>query len=231
MAVNRQQERVYEQVDLVRGAGSRLRGQLCIMSLVAYLADERHSDHPLTASPFVSNFAIQLNDGSPTRLRQNLKPFAPRIIGTNDGHDLERAMLAYQVITEEVWPRAEHDAVLVRKNVIHESGIKGLISFAATLCGSGARVSITARFDALRAAHERGDYLTLGTLAGQLLIGLVQRVPTRQRWYWAKALELLDRLCDVGCDERSPTMSSQAGAGARHGTAGQKPTRLNTSEV
>jgi len=91
MSVNLEAERLYDQVELVRGTGSRNRGQLCIMSFVAYLAGERHTDHPRTASPFIRKFAIPLNDGVPTALCQDLKPFAPRIIGTNDGHDLKRA--------------------------------------------------------------------------------------------------------------------------------------------
>jgi hypothetical protein len=218
MSVDLQEEHLYEQVYLVRGAGSRLRGELCIMSLVAYLADERHTDRPQTASSFVRNFAIQLNDGAPATLRQDLKPFAPRIIGTNDGHDLQRASLAYQVITEEVWPRAERDAVILPEDVAHETCIKGLWSFAASLRRRSARLGIAARFQALRAAHDKGDCLTIGTLAGQLLVGLVQRAPTHQRWYWAKALELLDRLCDVGCDERASTMgfSSRSGSLGRN---------------
>jgi len=209
MSLDLQGERLYQQVDLVRGVGNPLRGELCIMSLVAYLANEQHTDRPRTASSFVRNFAIQLNDGAPTALRQDLKPFAPRIIGTNDGHDLQRASLAYRVITEEVWPRAERDAVVVLDDVVHEPCEKGLWSFATSLRRRSAKPNITACFHALCDAHERGDCLAIGALAGQLLVELVQRVPTLQQWYWAKALELLDRLCDLGCDERASTMGSQ----------------------
>ena len=205
MSINLQTERLYEQIELVRGGGTRTTGRLCIMSLVAYLADERDNDRPNTASQFIREFAIQLNDGSPTDLRQELKPFAPQIIGTNDGYDFERAALAYQVIMEEVWPRAERDAVVVREVVGYGTGIKGLLNFAAGLYRSVLRASFAARFRALRAAHERGDCLLIGTLAGQLLVALVQRAPT-QPWYWAKSLELLDRLCDVGADQRTSSM-------------------------
>jgi hypothetical protein len=37
MSVNLRAERLYDQVELVRGIGSRNRGQLCIISFVAYL--------------------------------------------------------------------------------------------------------------------------------------------------------------------------------------------------
>jgi hypothetical protein len=191
------------------------------MSLVAYLADEQHTDRPRTASSFVRNFAIQLNDGAPTALRQDLKPFAPRIIGTSDGRDLERASLAYRVITGEVWPRAERDAVIGWEDVIHEPRIKGLWSFAGSLRRRNAKPSLTARFHVLRDAHKRGDCIAIGTLAGQLLVELVQRVPTLRQWYWAKALELLDRLCDLGCDERVSIIGSSYGSGSLSRTAHQ----------
>jgi len=219
MSVDLREERLYQQVDLVRGAGSRLRGELCIMSLVAYLADEQHTDRPRTASPFVRNFAIQLNDGAPTALRQDLKPFAPRIMGTNDGHDLQRALLVYRVVIEEVWPRAERDAVIVWDDVVPEPRINGLRSFATTLRRRSAKLSLTAHFRALRDAHERGDCLMIGTLAGRLLVELVQRVPTLQQWCWSKALELLDLLCDLSCDERASIIGFSYGSGSLSRTA------------
>ena len=109
MSVNLQAERLYDQVDLVRGAGHRKRGQLCIMSFVAYLAGERHTDRPRTSSPFIRSFAIQLNDGIPPLLRQDLKPSAPQIIGTNDGHDFERASVVLRMVMDDVLPRAAWD--------------------------------------------------------------------------------------------------------------------------
>src|SRR3974390_1015172 len=104
MSLDLHGERLYDNIELVCGAGRRKRGQLCIMSFVAYLAGERHTDHPRTASPFLRNFAIQLNDGVPTELRRDLKPFAPRIIGSNDGQDFERAAVALQTVMDELLP-------------------------------------------------------------------------------------------------------------------------------
>lgn len=69
MSLNLQAERLYEGVNLVTGAGSRERGDFCIISLIAYLAGERHSHEPRCVSPFIRKFAIQLNDGSPDSLR------------------------------------------------------------------------------------------------------------------------------------------------------------------
>jgi hypothetical protein len=208
MSVNLQAERLYDQIELVRGTGSRNRGQLCIMSFVAHLAGEPHTDHPRTASSFIRKFAIPLNDEVPTALCQDLKPFAPRIIGTNDRHDLKRAAVASEMIMGEVLPRAMVDFPHGLKDIRHELGNTGLFNFAVGWRNGGPSGSIASRFHAVRDAHELGQCLLLAARAGQLFVSLVLCAPSPvvQRWYWAKALELLDRLCDVGADHRGVTM-------------------------
>jgi hypothetical protein len=211
MSVNLQAERLYDQVELVQGAGSRNRGQLCIMSFVAYLAGERHTDHPRTASPFIRKLAILLNDGVPPALCQDLKPFAPRIIETNDGHDLKRAAVVSQMIMGEVLPRAMADFPRGLEDIRHELGNASLFNFAASWHNSGPTGSIASHIRAVRDAHEQGQCLLLATRAGQLFVALVLCAPSpaAQRWYWAKALELLDRLCDVGADHRAARIGSE----------------------
>ena len=132
MSLDLQAERLYQQIELVRGPGRRATGHLCIMSLVAYLAGERDNDQPNTASPFIRQFAIQLNDKSPTALRQELKPFAPGIIGTNDGYDFERAELVHKVMTEEVWPQVERDNAVRPNNVRAQPTLGRFLFFANT---------------------------------------------------------------------------------------------------
>lgn len=43
-------ERLYERIRLVGGKGSRRDARLCVMTFVALLAGERHTDAPATAS-------------------------------------------------------------------------------------------------------------------------------------------------------------------------------------
>ena len=211
MSINLQTERLYDQVELVRGSGSRRRGQLCIMSFVAYLAGERHTDHPRTASPFIRNFAIQMNDGIPTALRQDLKPFAPRIIGTNDGYDFERASAVFQMVMDDVLPRATCDFLDSCAYAPVGLDNKVPLSFAAGWGDDGSTDSIASRFRSVQDAKEHGDCLLLAIRCGGLLAALVQCAPTpaAQRWYWAKSIELLDRLCDVGADHRAARIGSQ----------------------
>jgi len=205
MSIDLHAERLYDDIELVRGAGRRKRGQLCIMSFVAYLAGERHTDHPRTASPFLRNFAIQLNDGVGAELRRDLKPFAPRIIGSNDGRDYERAAMAVKMAMDEVLPRATKDFLEGSRRVALEPCNKSLFAVGSGWSDTEPTESIAARFRGVRDAGERREWLALATRVGQLFTALVQCAPnpTAQRWYWAKALDLLDRFCEIGADCRA----------------------------
>ena len=94
-------QRALDRVELVGGSiGDPGEGRMCLMSLVAFLAGEPHSDSPGCASPLVQAFAVAVNDHMPHAARQRLKPFAPRIIGTNDGFDSVRAAVLLQALAE-----------------------------------------------------------------------------------------------------------------------------------
>jgi hypothetical protein len=64
---------------------------LCAMEWVAYLAGEKHSDYPSCVDLALRGFAIGLNDNLPDDLRQQLRPYLVRMIGTaDDGRSEER---------------------------------------------------------------------------------------------------------------------------------------------
>src|SRR4051812_3536402 len=109
MNVDRRLERLCDCVTLVHGLGDRSRARLCIMSLVASLAGEAHSDRPTSASPLIRSFGMPLNDIMPHGVRQRLKPFAPRILGTNDGCDRPRAEVLRRALAGEILPRIRGD--------------------------------------------------------------------------------------------------------------------------
>lgn len=173
-AVQADIERLYERVRLVRGKGGRRDGRLCIMSFVALLAGERHTDAPATASPIIRQFAITLNDGMPDEERQRLKPFAPRIIGTRDTRDGARVELLRRAMRDEIAPRLGQ-------------GVGASTDESHCLCGS--------YLDEVRLAPQR-----VGAEVAKLLVrnGLEGAPAASRSWYWAKAVDLLDRLCDVG---------------------------------
>ncbi|MGH7191194.1 MAG: hypothetical protein ACREF0_18650, partial [Acetobacteraceae bacterium] len=70
MVVDERLERLYEKVELVKGAGDPSQGKLCVMSFVALLAGEGHSDRPRTASPLIRELAVRINDAMPRAMRQ-----------------------------------------------------------------------------------------------------------------------------------------------------------------
>ncbi len=214
MSVNMQFERLYDRIELVRGLGSRPIGKLCIMSFVAYLAGERHTDHPRVASSFIRNFAIRLNDGTTSSLRQELKPFAPRIIVTNDGRDVERAAVVFQTIVDDVLPRIAVDFPDAQHDEQTKKRTGSPFTFDAWWGGSGSPYSVTSSIRNIHAAQDSGDCLLVGTWAGHLLATLTCDAPTStaRRWYWAKALELLDRLCDVGAEHRAMRVGFEGGS-------------------
>src|SRR5215207_11085379 len=94
-------QRALDRVELVGGSiGNPGDGRMCLMSLVAFLAGEPHSDSPGCASPVIQAFAVLVNDHMPRAARQRLKPFAPRIIGTDDGLDRARAEVLREALAE-----------------------------------------------------------------------------------------------------------------------------------
>ncbi len=66
----------------------------CVMEMVSYMADEPWSDHPACVSPVLGAFLRSWNDALDDDMRQKLKPYAARVIGTaGDGKDEQRAWM------------------------------------------------------------------------------------------------------------------------------------------
>jgi hypothetical protein len=185
-------ERLYQEIELVRGSGDPSRGRLCVMSFVAFLAGERHSDAPATASPVIRNFAIVVNDEMPAHLRQGLKPFAPRILGTNDGLDRQRLELLRRATAEELLPLA--GAAPKPGTPAH-----GLVAWLRARLLPQMEATLIA--DAVAATEPE-----LAASAAKLIALAARRAPTaaEQERCWAKAIDLLDRLCDIGAERPRP---------------------------
>ena len=123
--------RAFDRVELVSGSiGNPGEGRMCLMSLVAFLAGEAHSDTPRCASPLIQTFAVLVNDHMPREARQRLKPFAPRIIGTNDGFDRVRTEILRHALAEGILARAP-DECLTEPPHPHAEGSRGFGAFGA----------------------------------------------------------------------------------------------------
>lgn len=178
-------------VELVAGIGTRESGRLCVMSLVAWLAGEAHGDSPGCASPLIRAFAIPLNDNMPAAMRQRLKPFAPRILGTADGREAERAALLRALMRAELlpcigsrlegrgwWRRVR--AILGRRRLEREA--LALMARAGSLRDSG---------DLACAAAAAGVIGRLVARAAREAAG-----PEEAGRIWALGISVLDRLCE-----------------------------------
>lgn len=202
MTVDERMERLYQQVELVRGAGDRKRGRLCVMSFVAFLVGEHHTDNPCTASGVIRRFAMTINDDMPNHLRQRLKCFAPRIIGTRDGQDRSRAELLLFVARSEILPRISEDFTECAGSQRASGGprpTEDLHDLLEKLHHAMSRARSSGAWEELASAWAR-----LVSHCARNAATLVQR-----DWYWLKSIEVLDRLCDIGTNRRRPDIATE----------------------
>jgi hypothetical protein len=194
-------ERALERVELVTGVGTRDAGRMCVMSLVACLAGEEHGDSPSCASPLIRAFAIPLNDNMPHAVRQRLKPFAPRILGTQDGQDPARAELLRMALAEEILPR------LGGRNPQPPRRFAGPLWRLWSLLGMR-RLEREAEWmmDRAVALADGADMARAVAAAGAVgrLLARAARDATDPREadrLWDMAIGLLDRMCDIGAQQ------------------------------
>src|SRR3989442_1035962 len=76
------QAKILDSIELKSGSHKSRRNGVCVMELVAWVANEPHSDHPACSSPVITAFLIRLNDRLPHEDRQRLKVLIPVVIGT-----------------------------------------------------------------------------------------------------------------------------------------------------
>ena len=191
-------QRAFDRVELVSGSiGDPGEGRMCLMSLVAFLAGEPHSDSPGCASPVVQAFAVAVNDHMPRAARQRLKPFAPRIIGTNDGLDGVRAAILLHALAEGVLAGAPGQD-LARAAAPPDGGTFAKLRRLWRWLRKDERGRLLDR------ALSRDDGVYLAREAARLVARSARHAADareRER-HWDAAIGLLDRLCDVGAPVR-----------------------------
>lgn len=205
-----------DRFDLVSRMGVREDRELCVMSLVALLAGERHTDRPKTACPVIASYVIKINDAVDCDTRQDLKPLAVRIMGTNDGRRRERAWVLARECVNDVFARLMEDAgatgevvgALPRLPLRYDSTFefKGL-SKQLRAIGRAYHVPRNCLFDLrylLRAMEHRSDEL-VASAAAVMMVDCARTIdgPVDENPYWNKAIEMFARLCDVGDGERA----------------------------
>jgi hypothetical protein len=198
-------QRALDRVELVCGTiGHPGDGRMCLMSLVAFLAGEDHSDSPGCASPLIQAFAVRINDNMPYAARQRLKPFAPRIIGTNDGLDSVRAQLLCRILADEVL------AGTADWNPVVPTAVAGGWHSALRRLWRWLRKDDRQRL--LDCALSDDGGVALASQAARLLVRRARGTADAdaQEEGWNAAIGILDRLCDVGAAVRhAPPLSAE----------------------
>jgi hypothetical protein len=92
---------------LAYGAHNTPHDGLCVLEAAAYLAGERHSDHPQCVSPVIGAFLRSWNDALDDGDRQTLKQYVPRVVGTASTPEVEdaRAWMALDWLVRDYTPR------------------------------------------------------------------------------------------------------------------------------
>lgn len=210
-------ESLFQQLDLVPRVGERRENELCVMSLVALLAGERHTDRPATACPVIAAYAIKINDTVDCDSRQGLKLMATRIMGTNDGNTAERAWLLARVCVNEVFTYLMEDtgapATVIADLPRMPLGVDSSFDFKQLsndiqMVGRhyGMERSRLADFRYLLRACVRGSAEFVAAAAAVTIVDCARlsSVPVEDNRYWEVAINLFDRLCDVGLANRVP---------------------------
>jgi hypothetical protein len=85
-----------EEMPLKVGSHESIADGMCIMEAVAYVAGESWTDSPQCASPVIAAFLRSYNDSVNDEVRQTLKQYIPRLIGTRGDDALEerRSLIA-----------------------------------------------------------------------------------------------------------------------------------------
>ena len=217
MPGHRQVETLFQQLDLVPRVGERRESELCVMSLVALLAGERHTDRPATACQVIAAFAIKVNDTVDCDTRQGLKLMATRIMGTNDGRHGERAWLLARVCVNEVFARLMEDAGApadviadLPRMPLEIDVLFDFKSLSRELQAIGRAYGMDrsrlADFRYLLKACGRGSPEFVAAAAAVTMVdsARLSSLPMSENRYWDIAIGMFDRLCDVGLGERDP---------------------------
>lgn len=79
----------HQTVKLVRGKHSSPEDGVCVMELASMLAGEEFTDRPSAVSPVIGSFLRAYNDRVDDRWRQDLYPYAAKVVGTRRTIEIE----------------------------------------------------------------------------------------------------------------------------------------------
>lgn len=157
-------------LSLKHGAHEDRSNGLCLLEVVAWVAGEKHSDHPTCVSPVISAFGRAWNDALPTDADRDrlLKPLIPLMIGTRTGSadETTRAWLATDWLV-----RVQAPAWMSLSDVLkgHAETLRNLPPITSAAAARKAQPSLDAARSAAAAAGATAGaaaWATAGAAAG-----------------------------------------------------------------
>jgi len=127
--------RLLDGTSLGHGAHPSRAAGMCAMEFVSYIAGEPHSYDPACVSPLLTGFTIRLNDHMNESVRQRLKPFLPRLVGTNTGEERRRfEAMARTAVTVLVAPMLADQGATGLAKALRRHAQAPLREIAGRLC-------------------------------------------------------------------------------------------------
>jgi len=157
----------------------------CVMEAVAYVAGEEWTDSPQCVSPVIGAFLRVLNDSLDFDTRQQLKPYIPRVIGTNTDKkaDEARAWLATDWLVRECAPAFLRCAGLTD----HAETLEQLASLDSAVRTKSVQKDIVAARDAAGAAARDVAWDAAGAAARDAAWDAARAAAWDAAWAAAKA--------------------------------------------
>ena len=139
-----------DEIVLLSGSHKTRKEGVCIMELVAWLADEPHTDTPKCTPLTIAAFLRNWNDSLDNTTRQKLKPYAPLVIGLTVDDEIEkkRAWLATDWLARVCAPVFLEVAGLRQ----HAESLKSLAPLRDTVSAKSALAALNAARKAARKA-------------------------------------------------------------------------------
>jgi hypothetical protein len=144
-----------ETIQLQQGTHETFEEGVCAMELVAWMAHEKHSDHPQCASLAIGEFVRILNDDFDDESRQMLSPYLGRIVGTRGTSDQEierswKALDWYCRVSLPAWLRSA--GLIAEAGAVEATA--PIVGRASALAAQDSLERAQARAEAARAAVE-----------------------------------------------------------------------------
>ncbi len=94
---------------------------MCTVELASVLAGEPFNDHPKSVCPVIAAFVRTYNDRVDARRRQDLVPYAARIVGTRGDRDTERT----RAVRCAAWALAQRPGLASHAGLRRLAGAQG----------------------------------------------------------------------------------------------------------